>query len=476
MADSPDPRHEERRDAHPIPWSRRRFLGRSAMAVAGGVLFSCTGGKVVPRLTSSPAASVDTQWPIKRVIYVMLENRSFNNLFGTFPGVEGTKVGNLFGREIPLKRSPEYLPGDLPHDRAGFLNDFDGGKQDGFGGGVWGDPWAYTYYDEHQLPNYWLWAREYAISDHFFSSVAGPSYPNHFFFIAGQSGGALDNPENIGARRTADGGSFKSWGCDAIPNDTGDVFVFVKDQHGNLTKHDSCFTFKTVGEQLSEIGVDWRFYAAMPGQAGYFWNAYNGIHDVFHDHAYWDAHMRSVEHLLDDIDAGTLPSVTWVTPRFQLSDHPPYSSAWAHNWISDIVDGVMKGDMWNETAIFITWDEWGGLYDHVSPPAVDDIGLGFRVPLLTISPYVVRGTIDDEVGEFSTPLKFIEDNWGLDYLTPRIRKTHNFSHVFDFERGPRAPVPSGRRAATYTKSAYQNPGKGYPGWPPGTVPSDFIPA
>src|SRR5947207_3265147 len=107
MADSPDPRHEERRAAHPIPWSRRRFLGRSAMAVAGGVLFSCTqGGKVIPRVTSSPAASVETQWPIKRVIYVMLENRSFNNLFGTFPGVEGTKVGNLFGREIPLKRSP----------------------------------------------------------------------------------------------------------------------------------------------------------------------------------------------------------------------------------------------------------------------------------------------------------------------------------------------------------------------------------
>ena len=122
--------------------------------------------------------------------------------------------------------------------------------------------------------------RSSRISDHFFASAAGPSYPNHFYFIAGQSGGAIDNPENIGSKPTADGGTFKSWGCDAIGDG---VFVFTKDEHGNLAKHDTCFRFRTVGEQLSEIGVDWAYYAAVPGQPGYFWNAYNGIHDVFHD-------------------------------------------------------------------------------------------------------------------------------------------------------------------------------------------------
>jgi phospholipase C len=456
---------------HPEPLSRRRFLRRSAMAVAGGVLFSCTGGRPVPRVSDSVSTAVQTQWPIKRVIYVMLENRSFDNLFGRFPGVESSRVGNLFGREIPLTVSPEYLPGDLPHDRAAHLNDWDGGKQDGFGGGIWGDPWAYTVHDEHQLPNYWLWGKEFAISDHFFSSAAGPSYPNHFYFIAGQSGGAIDNPENIGTRRTADGGSFKSWGCDAIGDG---VFVFTKDQHGNLTKHGTCFSFKTLGEQLSEIGVDWTFYSATPGQPGYFWNAYNGIHDVFHDTEYWKAHVRPVDGILKDIEAGVLPSVSWVTPRFQLSDHPPYSSAWAHNWITDIVNRVMASDMWEHTTIFVTWDEWGGLYDHVAPPQVDDIGLGFRVPLLTIGPYVRRGVIDDVIGEFSTPLRFISDNWGLDPLTPRIAKTHNFEHVFDFTKPPRQPVPATTKAKTYTKSPYENPGVGYPGWPEGTVPADFI--
>jgi len=444
------------------------------MALAGGVLFSCTHrGSVIPHVTDTVSTAIDTRWPIKRVIYVMLENRSFNNLFGRFPGVSGTHVGDMFGKEITIGPCPEYLPGDLPHDRSAYLIDLDAGKQDGFGSGRWGDPWAYTAHNEHQLPNYWLWAKEYSISDHFFASAAGPSFPNHFYFIAGQSGGAIDNPENISGRKLpGNAGVLKSWGCDAVGKD---VFVFVKDDHGNLTKHDTCFTFKTVGEQLDGIGVDWTYYAAVPGEPGYFWNAYNGIRDVFHDKSYWNAHMRSVDRLSKDIEANALPAVTWITPRFQLSDHPPYSSAWAHNWVSDIVNGVMRSGMWDHTAIFLTWDEWGGFYDHMTPPVVDDEGFGFRVPLLTISPYAARGVIDDEVGEFSTPLRFISDNWGLDPLTPRIARTHNFEHVFDFKRGPRKPVLSTTKARTYFASPYQNPGVGYPYWPKGTVPSDFIP-
>ena len=221
--------------------------------------------------------------------------------------------------------------------------------------------------------------------------------------------------------------------------------------------------------------MDWAYYAAEPGQPGYFWSAYNGIRDVFHDRDYWNAHVRPVDRFLKDIRAGRLPAVTWVTPRFQLSDHPPYSSAWAHNWLTDIVNSVMMSDVWEHTAIFVTWDEWGGFYDPVPPPAIDDLGLGFRVPLLTISPYARRGLIDDEVGEFSTPLRFIADNWGLDHLTPRIRKTHNMEHIFDFGRGPRAPVVASTKARTYLKDPYENPGRGYPGWPEGTVPQDFIP-
>ena len=166
------PHDEARGDTHPLPISRRRFLTRSAMAVAGGVLFSCTGGRVVPSV-SDTTPGLDTATPIKRVIYLMLENRSFDNLFGRFPGVNGTRVGNMLGQEKPLLRCPDWLPGDLAHDRASAVGEYHGGRNDDFGIANYGDPFAYTQFFGPEIPAYWLWAREYAISDNFFASVLG---------------------------------------------------------------------------------------------------------------------------------------------------------------------------------------------------------------------------------------------------------------------------------------------------------------
>jgi len=457
----------ERRPSHPLPMRRRDFLKRSAMAVAGATLFSCTGGRVIPRV-DEPTPQIDTRWPIKRVIYLMLENRSFNNLFGKFPGVTGSTVGVDLGKERPLIRCPDWLPGDIPHDRSAGLTHINGGKMDGFATGTYGPIYAYTIFDEDQIPNYWTWAREYALSDNFFASANGPSYPNHFYFIAGTSGGVIDNPENIKTRELEDGSRFKSWGCDAVGED---VFVLVNDGRGNLTKHDTCFRFPTVGEQLSEIGVDWTYYSPVPGQVGYFWNAYNGIENVFHTDL-WHEHMRPIDGIVRDIERGNLPAVTWAVPQFQLSDHPPFSTGHAHNWVTEIVNALMRSDMWEHTALFITWDEWGGFYDPVVPPALDDVGLGVRVPMLTISPYTQRGVIDDEVGEFSSPLKFIADNWGLPYLTPRIEDTHNFEHVFDFRKKPREPVLGEERAPAFGDDPFEWVGDTYEGWklPEGVEP------
>jgi phospholipase C len=458
-------------------FSRRSFLRTSAFALAGATLYACTGsGRKAPVATPSATASVvaaDTQWPIKRAIYVMMENRSFDNLFGRFPGANGATTGVKFGQEVPLTPCPHWLPGDLPHDRAAHLNDVNGGSFDGFGNGQFGDPWAYTTFEGHTIPNYWSWAKDYVLCDNTFSSAAGPSYPNHFYFVGGQSGGAIDNPENILTSKTKGGKTFKSWGCDAVGDD---VFVLVKDEQGNLTKHDSCFTFPTVPEQLEHAGVSWAFYAAQPGQAGYFWNALNGIAGVFHTDLWRPERIRPVEQLTKDIRAGQLPSVTWVTPRFELSDHPPESTCFAHNWLSNVVNAVMESDDWAHTAIFLTWDEWGGFYDHVPPPAVDDIGLGFRVPMLVMSPYAKKGYIDDAEGEFSTPLRFISDNWGLPYLTPRIERAHNFEHVFAFERNPRTDAKPNPMIEGCYGTPWDYPGDDYPGWPPGTEPdpSHFV--
>ena len=100
----------------------------------------------------------------------------------------------------------------------------------------------------------------------------------------------------------------------------------------------------------------------------------------------------------------------------------------------------MRSPLWKDTAIFITWDDYGGFYDHVPPPQVDEFGFGFRVPLLTICPYAKPGYIDSQLGEFSSVLRFIEDNWRLSQLTHRDRDAFNLSYVFDFEQEPREPV------------------------------------
>ena len=180
------------------------------------------------------------------------------------------------------------------------------------------------------------------------------------------AGGAINNPENIGTKRLNDGRIFKSWGCDAYGED---VFVFVENEDGTLERHSTCFDLETVGHQLSRRDIDWAYYSADPYQAGYIWQAYSSIRDIFHDEQLWDEHIWPVDDLMRDIEAGSLPPVTWITPRFQLSDHPPFSTKHAHNWVTEVVNGIMRSDMWDDVAIFVTWDEWGGLYDHVAPAA-----------------------------------------------------------------------------------------------------------
>jgi phospholipase C len=465
-------RHEHERS--PL-FSRRRFLQTSSLALAGATLAACTGGnggrkeRVSTPTATQTAVATETRWPIKRVLYLMLENRSFDNLFGRFPGANGTTTGVRFGQEVPLMRCPHWLPGDIPHDRAAHLNNVNFGDYDGFAIGQFGDPWAYSQFGASDIPTYWQMAKEYVLCDNVFASVGGPSYPNHFFFVAGQSGGVLDNPENIETRIEDDGRRFKSWGCDAVGEN---VFVLVKDDKGNLTKHDTCFDFETVPQQLERAGVSWAYYSASPHQSGYFWNALNGIDGVFHTDLWREETIRPIDRIVRDIRADALPSVTWATPRFELSDHPPQSTCYTQNWVADIVNALIESDTWEQTAVFLTWDEWGGLYDHVPPPDVDDLGLGFRVPMLVLSPYAKRGYVDDAEGEFSSPLKFIEDNWELPYLSDRIERTHNFEHVFDFDRNPRRDTPPIAKASDCYGNPFQYPGDDYPGWTATTEPDE----
>jgi phospholipase C len=383
---------------------------------------------------SAPAGGRATpRWPIEHVVFLIKENRTFDNLFGTFPGANGVTVGYDRGVRRPLTPGTDGGIGseDIPHCYTCSLAAWNHGKMDGFNQGAVSDRWAYTQLHRAQLPNYWHWAREFVLADNFFSSAQGPSFPNHLYSIAAQSGGAHDNPRRTGPFR-----SSNTFGCDAPKGQT----VTIVDSEGHEKKVQPCFDFLTEGDLLTKAGIDWAYYAAEPDQLGYIWSAYSAIRHI-RETRQWSRHVLPVDDVIRDIRDDLLPPVTWITPRYEVSEHPQYNFCLGENWSTRVIDAIMRSPMWKNTAIFVTWDDYGGFYDHVPPPQVDGFGLGIRVPLLVISPYAKSGVIDHQVGEFSSVLRFIETNWGLSLLTDRDREATDLSYDFDFKKRPRPPDP-----------------------------------
>jgi phospholipase C len=387
------------------------------------------------------ASALETATPIKHVVFVIKENRTFDNMFGRFPGANGVSVGLDEGESRPLTQALDSIPIDIRHCYQCALQAWNEGEMDGFATiSDAADRYAYTQYQPEDLPNYWHWAQEFVLGDNFFASAQGPSFPNHLYTIAAQSGGAHENPIqdlDLLRERHRETGLFKAWGCDSI----GEAFVPVEDREGNVKNVPPCFDFLTEGDLLSEAGIPWAYYSATNLQNGYLWSAYDAIRHIREDEEVWKSHIYPVDDFVRQAKDGLLPPVTWVTPRFELSEHPEYSMCHGENWTTEIVNAVMEGPDWADTAIFITWDDYGGFYDHVPPPQVDDFGFGVRVPLLIISPYARRGYVTEELGEFSSVLRFMEDNWGLTQLTHRDEDATPLLSAFDFEQEPRPPDP-----------------------------------
>ncbi len=366
-------------------------------------------------------------------MFLIKENRTYDHMFGTFPGGNGVTVGMDQGVERPLVRGTDgRTPGDIPHCYQCALAAWNDGAMDGFDQGEHGD-WAYTQLRKNQLPNYWHWAKEFVLFDNFFASAHGPSFPNHLYSIAATSGGAHDNPRRIpGVTHGSN-----TFGCDAPP----EQLVEVEDSEGRIKKVHPCFDFQTEGDLLNRAGIPWAYYAASEDQRGYIWSAYSAIRRYRENPDKWQRHMFPVDNVVQDILANKLPPVTWVTPRFEVSEHPEYNFCHGENWSTKVINAIMRSDMWESTAIFLTWDDYGGFYDHVAPPQVDGFGFGIRVPTIVISPYAKEGAISGELGEFSSVLRFIEDNWGLNQLTRRDREATPMLSAFDFDQEPREPDP-----------------------------------
>ncbi len=385
------------------------------------------------------ANAFDTRTPIKHVVFLINENRSFDNMFGTYPGADGASTADDHGVTRPLTTASLQRALDLPHCYNCNIASIDSGAMDGFNQTDSADQYAFTQFRKDQINAYWAWAKRYAIADKFFASAVGPSFPNHMFSIAATSGGALDNPwqppSNLAEMQQQ--GYAKSWGCDIAR----DGYVEVIDPEGYMVKVSPCFDFKTEGDLLNAKHIPWSYYAATNAQLGYIWSAYSAIDRYRNNATLWSKHIRPVDDVIRDIDADRLPPVSWITPRFQLSEHPEYNFCWGQNWTIEVMNALMASDAWKDTLVVMTWDDFGGFYDHVPPVRLDDIGLGIRVPAMIISPYARSGYVDHTMYEFSSVLRFIEDNWGLTQLTRRDRIADGLGGALDFSQPPLPPDP-----------------------------------
>ena len=369
---------------------------------------------------------------IQHIVFIVKENRTFDNYFGTFPGANGATSGTIStGQVIPLGHTPDRTPNDIAHNWNAAHLAVDSGKMDKFdllnGGGtlINGTPLAYTQLQQSDIPNYWAYAQHFVLADNTFSSLVGPSFPNHLYIIAGQSGGAVNLPNKANG----------NWGCDAPSDST----VQIINPDGTQHVAYPCFDFKTIADSLTAAGISWKSYAPGQGQSGYIWSAFDAIRHIRLTQL-WNSNVVPDTQFVPDAQSGNLPAVSWLVTNMPQSEHPPASTCSGENWTVQQINAIMQGPDWNSTVIFLTWDDFGGFYDHVPPPDLDFYGLGPRVPLVIISPFAKEGFISHTQYEFASVLKFIELRFRLNPLNMRDGGANDMTDSFNFSQSPRAPL------------------------------------
>ncbi len=369
---------------------------------------------------------------INHVVFIVKENRSFDNYFGVFPGADGATSGTLStGQVIPLGHATDVMPEDILHNWFAAHGAIDGGKMDGFDlnyeSYLNGYQIAYQQYYEQDLPNYWAYAQTFTLADHMFSSITSHTFPNHLYTIAATSGGVLNNPLSPAGNGTV-------WGCDA-PSDFGSLTL---DNNGHFQNTYPCYDFPTLADSLQNAGLSWKYYAQGKGQPGYAYSTFDAINHI-RNSPLWEQNVVPDTQFVTDALNGNLPAVSWVTTG-NATDHPPSSVCFGENWTVQQVNAVMQGPDWGSTAIFIAWDDFGGLYDHVVPPVADGFGLGPRVPFLVISPYAKPGFITSTQYDFTSVLKFVETRFNLPTLGARDAAANDLTDAFNFSQSPLAPL------------------------------------
>jgi len=371
------------------------------------------------------------QNPIQHIVFIVKENHSFDNYFGRFPGAAGARTGMAGTTRVVLAHSADKPPNPCHNWNCTKLA-MHGGKMDAFH--LLGpNHQSYQQFWQADIPNYWRYAKQFVLADHMFSSLAGPTFPNHLYMIAAQSDGIVDTP------RWWNGTKWTipySWGCDSA---TGTIVLRIDPQTKAQSNVYPCTDITTLADLMDTAGVTWHYYAASPPDNGYKYSAMNAISHI-RNGPQWSTNVLPVTQLVADIQAGTLAQMTWVTPPAYASEHPSNSVCAGENWTVSIVNAIMRSPMWDSTLIAITWDDFGGFFDHIPPPALDSYGLGPRVPLLVISPYAKTGWVSHGQLEFASVLREAENIFGLPTLGGRDVPAQDLSDALDFTQNPRAGV------------------------------------
>jgi phospholipase C len=404
-----------------------------------------------------------TRTPIKHVVLVIQENRTFNNFFAAYPGADGTTTGTIAKdaqchigktRTIALKETGLIDARDFNHSYQGFSAARAGGKMDGFDEILFSDElpectYPYQYVNPSQIQPYWDIAEQYVLAEHMFSTQGSSSFTGHQDLIAG---GTIVAPnEAMVNLPTCSGGSCR-WGCDApagthtslITRD--DVFEARKGP-APCTK-DFASSYPTLRDLLDAKAVSWKYYVPSPccNTNGRLFTAFDVVYAVRYGPE-WKTNISYPQtNIFKDIANHKLPAMSWLVPDEPDSDHPGEKEDEGPSWVASVVNAIGESSYWNSTAIVIVWDDWGGLYDNLNPRRLGYGGLGPRVPALIVSAYAKAGYISPTYYEFGSILKYIEHNWKLGSLGTSDERATSIIDCFDYSQQPIAfsPIPSQR--------------------------------
>jgi phospholipase C len=392
-------------------------LGTAAALAGCGASIAFAPSPPVPASKISPIPGS----PIQHIVIIMQENRTLDNLFNGFPGADTVQSGLDGGAVIPLRPIGLGDGRDPDHSHRQWWKAWNSGKMDSFDQtSVSPRTLAYSYVPEKDVEAYWTMAREYTLGDRMFQSNSGPSFAAHQYMIAGQSANVAENPSG-------------AWGCGAS---SGSSAALVGPSGTDLPGVSPCFDYQTIADLLDQKGVTWRYYAPGEGNSFFILSAFQAVRHIRYGPDWKQDVISPQNKILLDLKNGELAQVTWIVPDWGHSDHPGSASSEGPDWVASIVNAVGDSPYWSSTAIFISWDDWGGWYDHVSPPKMDAMGMGFRVPLLVVSPYAKHGYVSHHFHEASGFISFIEKNFDLGTLGARDAGSDAYADCFDYTQTP----------------------------------------